>query len=229
MISKITITLSFLTTISFNSFSQKTFTLTHASKNYTAAITVANCKGTEDCKGKASIKLENKSGKLLQTLHSDELYIYLDANGTVADSMAMYNEQSPLIFDDFNFDGTEDLAIRNGDNSGYGGPSYDVYVYNATKRALIKSAALTKLASTNLGMFEVDKKLKRLTTHQKSGAAWHSTTSYEVVPKKGLVKMYEKIEDAQDGVNVVVTEKKLVNGKWSKKSKKYKIAYYYKD
>lgn len=142
----------------------------------------------------------------------------------------MYNEQSPLIFDDFNFDGSEDLAIRNGNNSGYGGPSYDIYVYHSTKKQFVPSDELTSLAYDNLGMFQTDHERKRIITFAKSGCCWHITTEYAVIPKKGLQKVYEMEEDATGGGEFVkVITRNLINNKWVSKTKKYKLDEYYKD
>ena len=181
-------TTKILTTIALalaatNSFAQKDFTISTASQNYTAKIRVAKCED-KTCSGRATIKLyPANSSTVLQEFKSKDLYFNLDGSNNPSTKMEMYDEESPLFFGDFNFDGSEDLAIRNGNNSGYGGPSYDVYVYNVTKKQFVLSKQLTALASTNLGMFDIDKKTKRIITHQKSGAAWHSTTEYEVVPQ----------------------------------------------
>jgi len=196
-----------------NSFAQKDFTISTASKTYTARIRVAACKA-QTCSGKGTIKLYTANNSiLLQEFKSRNLYFDLDANNNPSSKMEMYDEESPLYFNDFNFDGNEDLAIRNGNNSGYGGPSYDVYVFNVTKKKFVLSKELTNLASTNLGMFDIDKENKRLITYQKSGAAWHLKTGFKVVPQKGLVKVYELTEDATKGDDyVLVTEKILVEG-----------------
>ncbi|MBL0332446.1 MAG: hypothetical protein IPP08_02160 [Chlorobiota bacterium] len=211
--------------------SQQEFSINNGSENYYSKITVEKCEdGT--CSGKGTISIFVKSTKsLFQILSSDDLYFSLDvSNSPSVNVVELYGEQSPLIFDDFNFDGTEDLAIRNGNNSGYSGPSYDVYVYNANKKQFVFSSELTKLVTDNLGMFLVDHTNKRITTFSKSGCCWHLTTQYVVVPKKGLVKVYELIEDAtnSNGKTVLVTTSSLINGKWIKSSKKFKMKEYYK-
>ena len=202
---------------------QQTFSFDYASKKYSIVILVDTCyNGT--CEGKGVIKLtEKNSNQLFQTITSDNLNFFLDSTRQpTSNIIQIYNEQSPLIFEDFNFDGQEDLAIRNGNNSGYGGPSYDVYVYNKTRRQFLLSKELTKLASENLGMFQTDHDTKRLVTFGKSGCCWHITTEYSVIPKKGLVKVSELIEDARDDNYLIVTTKKLVTGRWIKIVKKSK-------
>jgi len=219
--------------ITFSQFylSQTNYVIKDGSKRFDAQITVQTCDG-DDCYGKGIIKLiDKKTKQLFQTLTSDDLTLYLDKDQKpTVNVIQLYNEQSPLIFDDFNFDGSEDIAIRNGNQSGYGGPSYDVYVFNSTKKQFVPSDELTSLAYENLGMFQTDHKRKRIITFAKSGCCWHITTEYAVIPKKGLQKVYEMEEDATGGGEFVkVTTRNLINNKWVSKVKKYKTDDYYKD
>ncbi len=210
---------------------QSNYIIKDGSKRFDAHITVQSCDG-DDCFGKGIVKLiDKKTKKLFQTLESDDLTLYLDKDQKpTVNVIQLYNEQSPLIFDDFNFDGSEDIAIRNGNQSGYGGPSYDVYVFNSTKKQFVPSSELTSLAYENLGMFQTDHERKRLITFAKSGCCWHITTEYAVIPKKGLQKVYEMEEDATGaGEFVKVTTRNLINNKWVNKVKKYKIDDYYKN
>ncbi|MPS72893.1 MAG: hypothetical protein E2590_07005 [Chryseobacterium sp.] len=209
---------------------QRQFEIRNGSKQFDAKITVQTCEG-DTCSGAGSIELiDKKTGKVFQTLTSEDLYFYLNRDQKPSvNVIQLYNEQSPLIFDDFNFDGTEDIAVRNGNQSGYGGPSYDIYVYNSTRKQFVPSEELTALAYENLGMFQTDQKRKRIITFAKSGCCWHITTEYAVIPKKGLRKVYELEEDAMGGEYVTVTTRNLINNKWTSRSKKYKIKDYYKD
>lgn len=215
---------------SYLSWAQNNFIVKNGSANYTADITVENC-NDDICSGNATIKLfDKKSTRQFQTLHSNDLYFFLDQNQKpTVNIIEIYNEQSPLIFNDFNFDGTEDIAIRNGNNSSYGGPSYDIYVFNITKKQFVLSEELTSLATDNLGMFQTDSVRERLITFSKDGCCWHITKEYEVVPKKGLVKVYELEEDSFGGDSVVVIKRELINNNWKETVKKFKIEDYYKD
>jgi hypothetical protein len=131
-----------------------------------------------------------------------------------------------VVFGDFNFDGSEDVAIQSG-SGGYGSGIYNVYVYHTTKQQFVLSKELTKLASFQ-GMFSINKKKKQLVTNDKSGCCWHHSERYQVVQNKGLVKIYDLVEDATSIPDyVVVTEKKLVNGKWTTSKKKHKTKDYY--
>jgi hypothetical protein len=211
-------------------FGQNKFELKDASKNYNVNINVENC-DKEECQGKATIELfDKKTSKKLQTLTSDNLNFYLNEDQKpTANIIQLYNEQSPLIFDDFNFDGTEDIALRNGNESSYGGPSYDVYVFNSTKKQFVPSEELTALAYENLGMFNTDSERKRLITYSKSGCCWHMTTEYSVLPQRGLFKVYELEEDATADEKVIVTKREFIDDKWITNTKTYPINEYYKD
>ncbi|UYZ64211.1 XAC2610-related protein [Hymenobacter weizhouensis] len=201
---------------------QRTFSIPNGSSHYTATITVAGCPDNY-CRGRGTVQLFDKQTKrLAHTFSSEDLTFFLDPprHQPTVNVVQLYNEQSPLIFADFNFDGTEDLAIRNGNNSGYGGPSYDVYVFTSRSRRFIRSRELTALATENLGMFQVDKKRQRLITFQKSGCCWHLTTEFAVVPGQGLVKMLTEEEDATTET-MVVTTRRRVNGQWTTSVRKH--------
>ncbi|PJJ60271.1 XAC2610-related protein [Hymenobacter chitinivorans] len=212
---------------------QRRFTLSAGSARYSAELTVAGCADGQ-CEGPGTVRLFSKQTKqLVQTFTSADLNFFLDdKNHTqpTVNVVELYGEQSPLIFADFNFDGTEDLAIRNGNNSSYGGPSYDVYVYASRPRKFVPSAELTTLASENLGMFQVDRARQRLITYEKDGCCWHLTTEYAVVPGKGLLETKTVEEDATSAAEqVVVTTRQLVQGRWRTAVRRFPLKEYYKD
>ncbi|MBK8483849.1 MAG: hypothetical protein IPL31_05765 [Saprospiraceae bacterium] len=222
--------------------SQNSFIENELSDLYSVKITVAKCED-KICSGKGSIKISSKTNpNFSQSLTSENLHFYAEDKNTNKikksstyknkdGSIGVYKEDLPVAFEDYNFDGNIDVAIRNGNNSGYGGPSFDIYVYNITKKQFVLSKELTELASTNLGMFQIDKNRKRIITNTKSGCCWHSASEYEVVFRKGLQLVTEIIEDAtiDEGNYVLVTEKNLVNNKWQIKKKRYKTKDYYKE
>ncbi len=214
-------------------FAQYKFEMKDASAYYDAKITMEDCSGDE-CRGKAVIDLFKKNGsKIDQTLTSENLVFYLNQNNKISQEEIVRLDKNvvsdgPLIFDDFNFDGTEDVAVKNGNLGNYGAASYDVYVYNVTKKKFVPSEELTDLASNSFGMFEVDHERKRLITYAKSGAAMHYITEFTVIPNRGLVKVYEVEEDASGGERVIVTTKEFKDDKWIKTVKNYPIEEYYK-
>ena len=208
-----------------------TFQINDGSVLYDAQLIVKNC-GKDECAGSAKIILFKKGSKrVFQSLTSADLNFYLDKKQQPSvNIIQLYDEQSPLIFEDFNFDGQQDLAIRNGNESSYGGPSYDVYVFNKTRQQFVPSSELTELAVENLGMFQTDDKRKRLITFAKSGCCFHITSEYAVIPNKGLKLVHEVTEDATGtGEQVTVTTKSynLHTKKWRKILKKYPLDQYY--
>lgn len=205
------------------------FEVKEGSKIYDARINVKCDK--DQCDGKAEVTLIKKASRqIFQRFTSKELTMYLDEKFQPSVNVVqLYDEQSPLIFQDFNFNGTEDLAIRNGNYGAYGGPVYDVYVFNKTRQKFVLSKALSALTQKSLGMFSVDEDTKRLITFNKSGCCYHVRSEYQVIPKKGLLLVKEFIEDAQSGEWVRVIERNLIKGKWIEKVKKYPVEEYYKE
>lgn len=206
------------------------YEIKNGSKNYDVKIKTFS-PTDEVYGGKAIVQLFQKNTKqIFQIFHSDELTMYFDEKSQPQVNIAqIYGEQSALLFGDFNFDGTEDLAIRNGHYGAYGGPVYDIYVFNRTRQKFVFSKELSELTQENLGMFELDKKRKRIITFNKGGCCYHIRSEYEVVPNNGLLLVRTFEEDAR-GVSdkVEVTERNLVNGKWKEKTKYYPIDQYYK-
>lgn len=207
------------------SFAQKSFTIGDASKHYAVLLSFDSCDIVNRiCPTECRVQVLAKADKT-------KVLDYINPGISIyysADDPTSFNENDIVHFDDFNFDGTQDMAIRNGSNSGYGGPSYDVFVYHQTKKQFVKSKELTILASENLGLFNVDKKQKRLIAFQKSGCCWHVKREYIVVPGKGL-KMMREVEEAAGEEQVIVTDKKWKNGKWETTVRKYELKEYYRE
>lgn len=210
--------------LSVTSVQAQEFLVQNGSKLYDARLTI-QC-DADTCEGPATVKIFKKNtNQLIKTLKSQHMYTSFE--GKKANINRLYDEQSGIFFDDFNFDGTQDIAIQNGSGGPYGSPQYDVYVFNQTKKDFVLSQALTSLASENLGMFEVDAKNKTLTTLNKDGAAWHQRQVYKVVPNKGLKMVREVTEDGSNGEKVTVTDRIFKNNHWVTTEKKYKFDDYY--
>ncbi len=90
-----------------------------------------------------------------------------------------YNQQSLLIYEDFNFDSNPDLAIYSGNFSCYSGPSYDVYLYK--NNTFEYNQDFTDLALYNCGFFGINSSKKQLSTFTKSGCCFHSSSVYNVI------------------------------------------------
>lgn len=84
-----------------------------------------------------------------------------------------------IIYEDFDFDGQRDLAVRDGNDSCYGQPSYRVFLRAAG--GFVASEAFTDLVTSGCGMFSVDAKRKHLHTWSKGGCCAYSSREYDVV------------------------------------------------
>ncbi|WP_139923618.1 hypothetical protein [Hymenobacter sp. DG01] len=120
---------------------------------------------------------DKKTKKEVVKVESEELALSLH-NGKAQSNIqeVPYGEQSLIISEDFNFDGRLDLAIEDGQNSCYHGPSFQIYLNLPTE--LKHSQAFTDLAQDYCGMFQVDAKTKRLYTSTKSGCCWHQDSEF---------------------------------------------------
>ncbi|MCK9739398.1 XAC2610-related protein [Pseudomonas syringae] len=124
---------------------------------------------------------DKASGAALIRVQSDELVLGTDPKtGEVKTNVheLPYGEQSVLIYQDFNFDGIKDLALMDGQNSCYHGPSYQVFL--GTADGFRHSDSFTELAQNNCGLFSVDEKARKIETMTKDGCCWHQTSTYSI-------------------------------------------------
>jgi len=203
-------------------FGQYQFEIKNVSKRYDAVIQIENCYD-DRCGGKGTVELFDHKNSKVQTFVSDDLVLYAAQGQKLIQGklIPLSNDQRAVIIDDFNFDGTEDVAIRNGNMGNYSSASYDVYVFNTTRMAFVKNEELTDLGSNGFDFFETDAKRKRLISYGKSGCCRIFTTEYAVIPNKGLDRVLEKEEDMtrEDQVKVITKEK--INNKWITRTKVY--------
>lgn len=196
-------------------FSQQTFDLKTASKYFDIRIRVAKC-DDDYCSGKASFSFYKKGASApYQVIDVPDTLIQLESGGKpLVNDTLLYDEQSVINVDDYNFDGMEDVAICTGQNGSYGMPSYNIYLSSKAARRFVYHKVFSKLGS-HLGMFTVDKTNKVLETFDKSGCCWHITERYKVVNDRP-VKVFEEVEDATDpsASKMKVTTKRSVAGKW---------------
>ena len=196
-------------------FAQRTFDIKDASKYFDVKVKVAKC-DDQFCEGRATFSFYKKGGTTpYQIISLPDTNIDISNGGQPSVNTTMlYDQQSVINVDDFNFDGMEDIALCNGTNGSYGMPSFNVYLSDRKAGKFVFSSAFTNVAH-HLGMFDVDKEKRQLETFDKSGCCWHITERYNIVANRP-VKVWEEVEDAtiQDQTKVKVTTKTLVNGRW---------------
>lgn len=199
-----------------NAYSQTSFHVKNASKFFDVKIEVANCENGM-CGGASTFSFYKKGGaKPYQIIKMEDTQFFLEeGGGPEVNVNLLYDKQGALNVDDFNFDGMEDVAICNGANGSYGGPSYSVYLSSRAAGKFVYNKAFSDLGQ-HLGMFKIDRKRKVLSTFDKSGCCWHIYEEYDVVNNRPR-KIFEEVEDATQDVGdgrVKITTKKLAAGKW---------------
>lgn len=155
----------------------KTFKVGRFSDDFRATVTVVD--DENEAHGVVSV-FDSHTGKRLVRVAADALPFEL-RNGEISPNIKElpYGEQTVLIYEDFNFDAKPDLAIMDGQNSCYGGPSFQIYL--AHDGGFRHSPAFTRLAQEYCGMFQVDPKERRLHAMTKSGCCWHLFETFQVV------------------------------------------------
>ena len=127
----------------------------------------------------------------------------------------IYNLDNFVYLEDYNFDGFADLALRDGSNGGYGGPSYQIYLFSPKLKKFVNDPALTALnQEVYMGVMKVDRRRKVLRVNWKSGCCYHQEEEYKVVgnsPKK----VFERAEEGDPiSGKLKITVSRLVRGKW---------------
>lgn len=171
-------------------FAQATYTVDDFSPDYRATVYIAQ---PNEVFSPGWISIEDKKTKKeLFKVESEELAIDTE-NGKVIPNIKElpYGRQSVIQYEDFNFDGIKDLAIEDGQESCYHGPSFTVYL--GIKKGFKRSKEFTDLAHNYCGMFDIDAKEKTISTMTKSGCCWHQQSLFKI--KNGLPFAVEIHED----------------------------------
>lgn len=202
---------------------QNYFELTNVSNGFNVVVSMETC--TENkCSGKATVDLYDKNTmKKYQSFSSSDFYLDLNENQKpVYDSL-----KNSVVFGDFNFDGAEDFAIRNG-NTNHESPFYEVYLNDGSKQQFVLNDELTNLVRSNSGMFKTDSEHKRIIAYQKNGCCWNLTSEYLLVPERGLLKVLEFEEDTRDPKKVTTVKREFIDYKWFAKTTIYPRELYFK-
>jgi uncharacterized protein YndB with AHSA1/START domain len=152
---------------------------------------------------------DKKTDRQILKVESEELALGLsEADSTATARPLPYREQSLIISQDFNFDGRPDLAIQDGQNSCYHGPSFQVFLATAT--GFRPDSAFTRLAQEYCGLFQVDAKSRKLSVSTKSGCCWHEYS--EFVVRNGAPFLVKRVEDDLMGFPFGTSTEQTWNG-----------------
>lgn len=173
-----TILLAILTSLTY---AQKVFIVDNLSKDFYGKIQISD---TSEVFSKGWVAIyERKTNKQIIKVASEELALTVHEGKAIANIRSLpYGEQSLIMYDDFNFDGKKDLAISDGQNSCYHGPSFKIYLANG--KGFLYNKEFTRLAQEYCGMFNIDDEAKKIYTMTKSGCCWHEFSEFIVVNNK---------------------------------------------
>lgn len=202
---------------------QNYFELPNVSKTYNVIANIESCRDKK-CSGKTTIDLYDKSTmKKYQTLSSNDFYLDFDeTRKPILDSL-----KNSIIFDDFNFDGIDDVAVRNG-SSNNKNPFYEVYINDSAKQFVLNDD-FTSLIRSNSVMFKRDSEHQRIITYREDGCCWNLSSEYQFFPNKGLVKVLEFEEDMRDPKKVITVKREFIDYKWFSKTTTYPKELYFKE
>lgn len=196
-------------------YSQQSHKVSNLSRKFDLVIDTESHDDKRRGSGTFSIYRKGAS-KLFQVIRLDETHESL--GGADPDLASVAEKQngrwSAVYFEDFNFDGLEDLAIADGSNGGYHGTSYRIYLFERSGR-FVFSPALTRLSQgPYIGIPEADRKMKTLEVFWKSGAGFYQIERYKVIRNRPR-KVYEYSRNAMAGNGkAYITTKKWINRRW---------------
>lgn len=197
---------------------KKALRITNAAPGYDFLLDMQPC-AEQTCEGPAYLGIQHTgSNEVAQAMYLPNVFLTRQENGEpLVNSARRYDYQGVINAGDFNFDGLPDFAVQNGNRGPYGGPSYDVFLFDVAHQRFIYSPELSALTLENLGFFDIDGKRKRLITFSKSGCCYHEMSEY-VVEANQPIEVKREIEDAAGGSGnpemVLLSTEELVNGKW---------------
>ncbi|GGJ97338.1 XAC2610-related protein [Luteimonas terricola] len=163
------------------------------------------------CEDDVRLDVAMPRAQLQQTLHPAAVMLKA---GSLVYRGPLHADDRPdahsFIISDVNADGREDLILWSGRDGAYGGPSFQVYLFDEGDGQLHLSEAFSELTVGYVGIFGVDG--RAITTDAKSGCCLHVQETYVV--EASVPELVERVttEEEADGTAKVTTER-LLDGK----------------
>lgn len=117
-------------------------------------------------------------------------------------------EPHTVVISDVNGDGHEDLLLWSGLEGAYGGPSFDVYLFDPQARGLRHSQAFSDLTVGYTGLFGVDG--TRITTDARSGCCTRIHETWSV--RNDGPELVERITTESGPGDATTVRERLVDG-----------------
>lgn len=207
-------------------WAQNHFELNEISKNYHVSIDIATC-NEKECFGKSSITLtDKKTSEKFPILTSENFTLVIETDSLNLNKAKFDEELQSLIFEDFNFDGFEDVALI---NRSLRNSIYDIYTFDSIQNQFLMNEGMTTLVKENSTMFAVDSERKRLIVYLKSDCCLHITKEYNVIPERAPLKVYEFEEDTRNPETIITKKSEFIDYKWFTKTTRYPREVYYKE
>lgn len=152
--------------------------------SFTGEITV--------CNGGVQLTITNSSANIIQVIKPSAVFIsnkYTLYDGPLTD-VGVRGTYSFLL-SDVNGDGNDDLVVWTGRDGGYGGPSFDVYLFNAAEQKYVYSQAYSDLTVGSTGLFTIEN--GKLKTIAKDGCCTHIFETYQA--ESGGPKLVERVTE----------------------------------
>lgn len=155
-------------------------------------------------KGTVSIITTNNNVELF-SVKSESITIEIDKDAQKIE--IPFTKQDVVLYQDFNFDGQNDLGIQEFYSSK--GPGYLVYLNKDDK--FILDSEYTEIIQNSQGNYELDSSSKTITTMCSGGCCWHKFSSFTV--ESGRPSPTSEVIEELDLPFNITTTKKWDNGK----------------
>lgn len=216
----LTITFLLLTNISIQAQNNNKRIVFDKQKKVKAELNYKNCKVDDAFSRENNIACSNaeinifKNNKKLQKIE-----IELDIMHPIS--------KDDLKFIDFNFDGIEDLIIRNENLSGYGNSAYNIYLYSKTNNKYELNEEFTRLTNEieSDGKIEIDNKKKLIYRNCHIGGPTDWLEIYQIINNKPIMiksVKWEQVLNRKNDSDFEVEIKELKNKKWTRVIKNVK-------
>ncbi len=183
--------------------------------DWSLQLTASNCTEFVDtvqhCDGGATVAIRGPQG-IAQSLQVDTIYVNSAATAYRGSLAQEYQQHGyTFVLGDLNGDGHDDLMIATGREGGYGGRSYDVFLFEPKSTTFVRSEAMTELMKGANAPFSVNAD-GSLALSFTDGCCLHVFETYQM--QGGNAVLVERVsEDSTDSKKPVTKIERLVDGK----------------